>query len=50
MSDYTISLMEKNDITESARVLSIAMLNAKLHIAVLLGNSETERREIEKMF
>jgi len=50
MSDYHISLMEKKDIQESAKVLSIAMLDAKLHVAVLLGKGENERREIEKMF
>ena len=50
MSDYHISFMEKSDIQESAKVLSIAMLNAQLHIAVLQGNSENERQEIEKMF
>ncbi len=50
MSDYHISFMEKSDIQESAKILSIAMLNAQLHIAVFLGNSENERQEIEKMF
>jgi len=50
MGDVQISLMEKSDIQKSAKVLSIAMLNAKLHVAVLLGNSEIERQEIEKMF
>jgi len=50
MSDYHISFMEKSDIQESAKVLSIAMLNAQLHIAVLLGNSENERQEIENMY
>ncbi len=50
MSGYHISFMEKSDIQESAKVLSIAMLNAKLHIAVLQGNSENERQEIETMF
>ncbi len=50
MSDYHISFMEKSNIQESANVLSIAMLNAQLHIAVLQGNSENERQEIEKMF
>jgi len=49
MGDVQISLMEKSDIQKSAKVLSIAMLNAKLHVAVLLGNSEIERQEIEKM-
>jgi len=50
MSDYHISFMEKSDIQESATVLSVAMLDAKLHVAVLLGKGENERREIKKMF
>ena len=50
MGNVQISLMEKSDIQESAKVLSIAMLNAKLHVAVFQGNSENERQEIEKMF
>jgi len=50
MGNVQISLMEKSDTQESAKVLSIAMLNAKLHVAVLQGNSENERQEIEKMF
>ncbi len=50
MSNFHISFMEQNDIQKSAKVLSIAMLDAKLHIAVLQGNGENERREIEKMF
>lgn len=50
MRDYHISLMEKNDIQESVRVLSIAMLDAELHVAVLMGKGEDERREIENMF
>jgi ribosomal protein S18 acetylase RimI-like enzyme len=50
MGNVQISLMERSDTQESAKVLSIAMLNAKLHVAVLQGNSENERQEIEKMF
>jgi hypothetical protein len=50
MGNVQISLMEKRDTQESAKVLSIAMLNAKLHVAVFQGNSENERQEIEKMF
>jgi ribosomal protein S18 acetylase RimI-like enzyme len=50
MNNYHISLMEINDIREAVKVLSIAMLDAKLHVAVLQGNSENERQEIEKMF
>ena len=50
MTNTDISFMEKSDTQESAKVLSIAMLNAQLHIAILQGNSENERQEIEKMF
>ena len=50
MYDFHISFMENNDIQESAKVLSIAMLNNPLHLAVFQGNSENERLEIEKMF
>jgi len=45
-----ISFMEKSDIQESARVLSVAMLNNPLHVAVFQGKGEKERIEIEKMF
>ena len=45
-----ISFMEKSDIKESARVLSVDMLNHPLHVAVFQGNGEKERIEIEKMF
>ena len=44
------SFMEHNDIPEAARVLSIAMLDNPLHIAVFLGNGENERMQIERMF
>ena len=50
MHDFHISLMQNNDIQESAKVLSLAMLNNPLHLAVFQGNSENERLEIEKMF
>jgi ribosomal protein S18 acetylase RimI-like enzyme len=50
MYDFHISFMEHDDIEESAKVLSLAMLNNPLHIAVFRGNSENERLEIEKMF
>ena len=42
--------MEINDIRQCAKVLSLAMLNNPLHLAVFQGNSENERLEIEKMF
>ena len=50
MGNIDISLMELGDIQESVKVLSIAMLNNPMHIAVLQGNGENERLQIEKMF
>ena len=50
MSAYHISFMENNDLYESARVLSIAMLDNPLHIAVFEAHGENERLEIEQMF
>jgi len=50
MNDINISLMENIDLQESARVLSVAMLNNPLHDAVFQGQGEKERLEIEKMF
>lgn len=42
--------MEQNEIPQSAKVLSIAMLNNPLHIGVFMGKGEKVRLEIEKMF
>jgi len=50
MDSLKLSFMEKNDIQESVRVLSVAMLYNSLHVAVFQGNGEKERKEIEKMF
>ena len=50
MDSLKLSFMEKNDIQKSARVLSVAMLNNPLHVAVFQGKGEKERLEIEKMF
>jgi len=50
MSSFRISFMEQNDIQQSARVLSISMLNNPNHIGIFLGNDEDERLKIEKMF
>ena len=50
MGNFHISFMEQNDIQQSVKVLSIAMLNNPHHIGVFLGNGENERLEIEKMF
>ncbi len=45
-----ITFMELNEIKESAKTLSIAMLNNSLHIAVLKGDGEKQRLKIENMF
>lgn len=50
MANFHLSCMEHNDIQESAKVLSIAMLNNPIHIAVFQGTGENERFEIETMF
>ena len=50
MNNFHISLLENKDVQESAKVLSLAMLNNPMHIAVFGGNGENERVEIEKMF
>ena len=50
MRYFQFSFMELSDIQKSARVLSVAMLNNPLHVAVFLGKDEKERLEIEKMF
>jgi len=42
--------MENSDINETAKVLSIAMLNNPIHVSVFQGNGENERMKIEKMF
>jgi ribosomal protein S18 acetylase RimI-like enzyme len=50
MDTFNISLMELSDIQESSKVLSVAMLNNSLHVAVFRGNGEKQRIEIENMF
>ena len=50
MNHFQISFLEHNDVQESAKVLSLAMLNNPIHTAVFGGNGENERLEIEKMF
>jgi ribosomal protein S18 acetylase RimI-like enzyme len=42
--------MEHDDIDETVKVLSTAMLHNPLHIAVYKGSGEFERSEIEKTF
>ena len=50
MGKFSITFLEKSDISESSRVLSEAMLNVPLHIAVFQGNGEEERKISENMF
>ena len=50
MNHLNISFMEIGDVQEAAKVLSIAMLNNPVHLAVFQGNGEKERSHIEKMF
>ena len=50
MTDINISLMQSSERHECARVLSVAMLDAKLHMAVFQGSGELERQILEEMF
>jgi ribosomal protein S18 acetylase RimI-like enzyme len=50
MEKISITFLEKSDISESSRVLSEAMLDVPLHIAVFQGHGEEERKIIENMF
>ena len=50
MDDVQISFMENSDIQESANVLSVAMVDNPLHVAIFQGKGERQRIEIEKMF
>jgi len=50
MKKFNITFLEKSDISESSRVLSKAMLNVPLHIAIFQGHGEKERKIIENMF
>ena len=50
MDNIKISFLENSDIQESANVLSVAMVDNPLHVAVFQGMGEKQRLEIEKMF
>jgi len=50
MGNFNLSFMQLGDIQASAKVLSIAMLNNPMHIAVFQGYGEKARLEIENMF
>jgi ribosomal protein S18 acetylase RimI-like enzyme len=50
MEKFSITFLEKIDISESSKVLSEAMLNVPLHIAIFQGRGEKERKMIENIF
>lgn len=50
MPNVRLSFMEIGEVEKSAEVLSKAMLANPLHIALLHGEGEEQRVEIEKMF
>ena len=50
MENFSITFLEKSDISESSKVLSEAMLNVPLHIAIFQGHGEKERKMIENIF
>ncbi len=50
MEKFSIAILEKSDISESSKVLSEAMLNVPLHIAIFQGHGEKERKIIENIF
>ena len=50
MDSLKLSFMEKSDIQGSANVLSVAMVDNPLHVAVFRGKGEKQRMEIKKMF
>ena len=50
MEKFSVTFLEKNDISESSKVLSEAMLNVPLHIAIFQGHGEKERKMIESIF
>ena len=50
MENLKISFLEKSDIRDASTVLSEAMLENPLHIAVFQGHGEKEQKMIEEMF
>ncbi|MEN8806976.1 MAG: GNAT family N-acetyltransferase [Desulfobacterales bacterium] len=50
METCSISFLEKGNISEASRVLSKAMLEVPIHVAIFQGHGEKERDIIEKMF
>jgi len=50
MNDLTILPLAHRDISEAARVLSLAMLDCPIHVAVFQGQDDEVRRVQEHMF
>ena len=50
MKDLTILPLEQRDISEAARVLSLAMLSCPIHVAVFQGQDAEVRRVQQQMF
>jgi len=50
LDTISISLMEKSDLPEAAKVLSIAMRDNPLHVAIFQGRDEKARQAIEAIF
>jgi ribosomal protein S18 acetylase RimI-like enzyme len=50
MEKFRITFLEKSDISESSKVLSEAMLNVPLHIAIFQGHGKKELKMIENIF
>ena len=50
MEAIHLTFLQKDELDEAARVLSLAMLDNPLHVAVFRGDAETRRLEIESMF
>jgi ribosomal protein S18 acetylase RimI-like enzyme len=50
MNDLTISALQQRDISEAARVLSLAMLSCPIHVAVFQGQDAEVCRVQEQMF
>lgn len=50
MDSVTIQLAENNEIQEAAHVLSFAMIDNPIHLAVYQGQGEKERVKTEKAF
>lgn len=47
MDSLKLSFMEKGDIQGSANVLSVAMVDNPLHVAVFQGKGEKQRMELK---